>query len=223
MCSTYLYIGAGIDTQPLLHFPLAQVFICVDSQPFSEYGRGSVFDTEMYRYYFIEQLIGTYAQIGFVLLSRKIYNNNYQDIQPELFVFWNKETHQRIKYYTSTDILYDLNPKLIADIQQTTALIVSRYFPHKVLLDYIQPPIDFYGYDTTVWDYITADNSSGSELSSTMKMFENPHIANKYIHKWFLVVEETGQIIEKTSYMDFFQKSRVISHKFLQRNIPSRK
>jgi hypothetical protein len=100
-----------------------------------------------------------------------------------------------------------LNPELIADIQQTTALIVSRYFPHKVLLDYIHQPIDFYGYDNTVWDYITADNSSGSELASTMKTFENPHIANKYVRKWFLVFDETGQMIEKTNYMDFFRKS----------------
>jgi hypothetical protein len=203
MKDTYLYIGAGIDIQPLLHFPLVQLFICIDSQPFSEYGRGSVFDTEMYRYYFITNLIAAYAQIGFALSSRALYND--KNIQPELFVFWNKETHQHIKYYTSTDILYDLNPDLITDIRQTTALIVSRYFPHKVLLDYIQQPIDFYGYDNTVWDYITADNSSILELSSTMKMFENPHISNQYIRKWFLVLEESGQIIEKTSYMDFFR------------------
>ena len=198
MCSTYLYIGAGIDTHPILHFPLTQVFICIDSQPFSEYGRGSVFDDELYRYDFVEQLIDAYAQIGFAITSRKIYHKN---IKPELFIFWNKETNQHIKYYTSTDILYDLNPELIADIQQTTALIVSRYFPHKVLLDYIQKSIDFYGYDNTVWDYIT----SGSELSSTMKMFENPHIANQYIRKWFLVCYETGQILEKAGYMDFFE------------------
>ena len=202
--SSYLYVGAGIDTQPLLHFPLAQVFICIDSQPFSEYGRGSVFDAELYRYDFIETLINAYAQIGFAISSRKIIDlGNNHNIQPELFIFWNNETKQHIKYYTSTDILYDLNPELIADIQQTTALIVSRYFPHKILLDYIQQPIDFYGYDTTVWDYITADNSSGSELSSTMKMFEQLHIVNKYIRKWFLVCDETGQIIEKASYMNF--------------------
>lgn len=197
MKDTYLYIGAGIDIQPLLHFPFVELFICIDSQPFSDYGRGQVFDAEMYRYDFIEQLINSYAQIGFALSSRKLYNDK------NIYIFWNKKTHQHIKYYTSTDILYNLNPELIADIQQTTALIVSRYFPHKVLLDYIQPPIDFYGYDNTVWDYITDDNSGSSELSSTMKMFENPHIANKYIRKWFLVSEETGQIIEKTSYMDF--------------------
>ena len=212
MCSAYLYVGAGIDTQPLLHFPLAQVFICIDSQPFSEYGRSSVFDDELYRYDFIEQLIGAYAQIGYILSSRKIYNNknNNHIIQPELFIFWNKETHQHIKYYTSTDILYDLNPELIYDIQQTTALIVSRYFPHKILLDYILQPINFYGYDNTVWDYITVDNSSGSELSSIMKMFENPHIVNKYIRKWFIVCEETGQIIERDSYMDFFEEIKTI-------------
>jgi len=206
MCSAYLYIGAGIDTQPLLHFPFAQLFICIDSQPFSEYGRGSVFDAELYRYDFIETLINAYAQIGYILSSREIYyKNNNHNIQPELFIFWNNETKQRIKYYTSTDILYDLNLELIEDIQQTTALIVSRYFPHKVLLDYINQPIDFYGYDTTVWNYITADNSSGSELSSTMKMFENPHIVSKYIHKWFLVFDESGEIIEKASYIDFFE------------------
>ena len=212
MCSAYLYVGAGIDTQPLLHFPLAQVFICIDSQPFSEYGRSSVFDDELYRYDFIEQFIGAYAQIGYILSSRKIYNNknNNHIIQPELFIFWNKETHQHIKYYTSTDILYDLNPELIYDIQQTTALIVSRYFPHKILLDYILQPINFYGYDNTVWDYITVDNSSGSELSSIMKMFENPHIVNKYIRKWFIVCEETGQIIERDSYMDFFEEIKTI-------------
>ena len=204
--NTYLYVGAGIDTQPLLHFPLAQVFICIDSQPFSEYGRGQLFDTEMYRYDFIEKLIYAYAQIGFVLLSRKIYHKNTNhNIQPELFIFWNNETKQHIKYYTSTDIVYDLNPELIVDIQQTNALIVSRYFPHKVLLDYIQQPIEFYGYDTTVWDYITVDNSSGSELSSTMKIFETQHIANQYIRKWFLVCDETGQIIEKTNYIDLFE------------------
>jgi hypothetical protein len=203
--SSYLYIGAGIDTQPLLHFPLAQVFICIDSQPFSDYGRGSVFDAEMYRYNFVEQLIYAYAQIGYILSSRKIIYlcKNHQAIQPELFIFWNKETSQCVKYYTSTDIVYDVNPELIADIQQTTALIVSRYFPHKILLDYIQPHIDFYGYDNTVWAYITSDNSSVSELSSTMKMFENPHISNKYIHKWFMVCDESGEIIERTSYVDF--------------------
>jgi hypothetical protein len=206
MCSAYLYVGAGIDTQPLLHFPLAQVFICIDSQPFSEYGRSSVFDDELYRYDFIEQLIGAYAQIGYILSSRKIYNkNNNHTIQPELFIFWNKETHQSIKYYTS------LNPELIYDIQQTTALIVSRYFPHKILLDYILQPINLYGFIRFFGtNYITVDNSSGSELSSIMKMFENPHIVNKYICKWFIVCEETGQIIERDSYIDFFEKIKTI-------------
>jgi len=210
--SSYLYVGAGIDTQPLLHFPLAQVFICIDSQPFSEYGRGSVFDAKLYRYDFVEKLINAYAQIGFILSSREIIDlcNNNHNIKPELFIFWNNETKQHIKYYTSADILYDLNPELIADIQQTTALIVSRYFPHKILLDYIKQPIDFYGYDTTVWAYITADNSSCCELSSTMKMFENPHIASKYICKWFVVCDKSGEMIEKCSYLDMFKNENYI-------------
>ena len=59
--STALYIGAGIDTIPINYGHWIDMFICIDSQPYSEFGilQGGIGENGYDKYYrpnFIKEL-----------------------------------------------------------------------------------------------------------------------------------------------------------------------
>ncbi len=79
-----------------------------------------------------------------IIQYKKEKYSPYND--PTLLVFRNDITNQVIKYYISTNILYNMNDELKNDIYNSDTLYVSGYFPDVELLDYLSPTmINFVG------------------------------------------------------------------------------
>jgi hypothetical protein len=167
-----LYIGAWDHIDPVFHFAKTKEFVFVDTQPRSEFDREKIFETCFYRKKFYKRIIDTYYKAGFRLFSTTIldkeyykklkvhteYGDNesistYKHINPTLLHFVNPITDQTIKYYISTNIKYNMSNLLQDDIKQTDGLLLSGYFPNKILLDYLpETNKTFYCYNQTCYD-----------------------------------------------------------------------
>jgi len=160
-----LYIGAWNHIQPISHFPKTREFIFIDTQPRSEFDKEHIFISCFYRHRFYKNVLRIWSQYGFSLLSSTVLDKTYDKSlvfdtheeskpyknNPTLLHFVNPITNQTIRYYISTNIKYNMCPQLKEDIQQSDGIILSGYFPDKVLFDYIQKPITFYCYTSTCY------------------------------------------------------------------------
>lgn len=112
-------------------------------------------------------------------------------INPHIFYFYNDKTNQKVKYYVSTNIMYNMYMELEKDIRETDALIVSGYHPNNKLFDYFDIPKIFYGSTTTYFGSEEASDSTiitwlHENLSHTIKYFSEYHLVN------FLTNESVG-------------------------------
>ena len=162
-----LYIGANTHLTPVRHFPNTKEFIFIDTQPRSEFDREHIFETCFYRHRFYKRLLRTLSQYGFILLSttvldkqyeKTLFDDNYvkkhyEHCNPTLLYFSNPVTSQTLKYYISTNILYNMCPVLEQDIKQTDGLIISGYHPHQKVLDYLPKSVRWYCYNSTCYSY----------------------------------------------------------------------
>uniref|UniRef100_A0A6C0CZJ9 Uncharacterized protein n=1 Tax=viral metagenome TaxID=1070528 RepID=A0A6C0CZJ9_9ZZZZ len=217
-----LYIGAGTDTNPLSHFPDVKTFIFIDTQPRSEFDSINSYIHWYSRQDFVKQVNLEYTKIGFSLVSEKVLDAEYYKqilnkdqlaiyesetiafsfINPTLLVFINTQTGQTVKYYISTNILSNMNIELIDDIKNIYGLIICGFNPHKVLLDYITPPINFYGYSETVYRYITISDDE-EHINSVLAELQN-NTEQKYFSNFYFINQNSGEIIRKEKYSNFF-------------------
>jgi hypothetical protein len=176
-----LYVGAGCNIQKVSHFNETKQFVFIDSQPRSGFDTGqSKFHKEFYEPNFYNDLISSCKHYGFLLDFVSVLDNNYykkiisskwyytswfykipNDINPTLLVFTNKNTNQRINYYISTNIKFNMNEYLRNDIASCDGIIVSEYFPEKDILRYFDRPKIFFGYTNTC--YFIEDNTHNDE------------------------------------------------------------
>jgi hypothetical protein len=169
-----LYIGAWDHIDPVFHFSKTKEFVFIDTQPRSEFDNPKLFETCFYRHNFYKRITDIWSLYGFTLLSTTIldkeyyknlklnteyddkYNDNtiYEHINPTLLHFVNPITDQTIKYYISTNIKYNMCKLLEDDIKETDGLILSGYFPNKIILDYLpETNKTFYCYSATCYSY----------------------------------------------------------------------
>ena len=163
--SKILYIGTGLHLDVLKHFDSTKEFIFVDIQPRSEFDSPDSFYEGFYRKNFYPKLIELAREFGFELekseeldpeyfvnildIAQRIkWLNNvketFPNICPTLLIFFNSITGQKLKYYISTNILYNMCWDLENDISSSEGLIISGYHPNKILLNYIPFPINLY-------------------------------------------------------------------------------
>ena len=96
----------------------------------------------MYQHGFVlEEVIDldkTYTERAFTMFERIYYSffelPNY--INPQLLIFYSEETNQKVKYYISTNIIYNKNDHLNLDIKESDALLVSDFIPSEKILEY---------------------------------------------------------------------------------------
>jgi hypothetical protein len=166
-----LYIGAGLDFSPVIHFSQVREFVFIDTQPRSEFDGhiydGSLFFDGFYRHKFIDLLVKNAAKFGFELVERIELDSDYHnqiltqeqkdfwgmnfleifpDINPNLLIFLNSSTSQIVKYYISTNIKLNMCERIKMDIAETNGLIIAGYHPDKIILEYISKPIKLYCY-----------------------------------------------------------------------------
>jgi len=162
-----LYVGAACHLSPLQLFSDTKEFVFIDTKPRSEFDNSNAFVRAFYRESFAVDLMLKMLDLGFSLVditdldktySKKImsfYQRIYyicgepQYINPHLFLFMNKKTGQTLKYYVSTNILYNMNNDLEREIGECDGLIISGFFPHVHILSYMKPKVAFIGYSST--------------------------------------------------------------------------
>ena len=122
-----LYFGAGYDILPLINFKDTKEFVFIDTQPRAQYDYSSKFCYDYYNYNFYNELVAKYEAIGFKQAScfvldnkyhKKLWNNTQKIyysvfdipkfINPHLCIFYNSITKQKIKYYLSCNVLFNL-------------------------------------------------------------------------------------------------------------------
>ena len=142
--NSVLYFGPWDDTSFLDIFPDSKKFILVDSQPSTQWG---------YNKHFVDDVIREYESRDFVLMNIEetqeyfssfsfFKTNEYTN--PHLFIF-KRGDGTTIKYYMSTDIMYNMTQELAKDISKTDTLYINGYFPSCRLFEYFKGPKNFVG------------------------------------------------------------------------------
>lgn len=223
-CNKILYVGAGCHIEPVKHFPLTKLFVFVDSQPRSECDSFHYkFNKNFYRQHFINDLISTCQYYGFLFDSYTILDKKYSkkiinkawyytswfykipnDINPTMLVFINNKTQQKLIYYISTNIKFNMNKYLLNDIGTCDGIIVSGYFPEKDILQYFIKPKAFFGYTNTCY-YIKNDDSN--EKENNILYFLHNCICNTqyYFTGFYMVSNDSGVIAHCQSFSHFLE------------------
>lgn len=149
-----VYIGAGTDIVPVLLFDTIDEYICIDSQPFSEFGtqtyivntntakhvsRDERFFNDFSRRNFMENLINVMKQNYFRMVEK---NDDF------LLFKNNKKT---IKYYYSCAFPEYVTKEMKDELKDCNVLILVGHDPHKDILKYIKLPTTIIASNNTVY------------------------------------------------------------------------
>lgn len=219
-----LYVGAGYHIEPVRHFPETKTFVFIDSQPRSKFDSfHAKFNKNFYRPYFINDLITSCQHYGFLLDSYTVLDKKYSkqiisrtwyytswfykipdDINPTMLVFINRKTQQKLVYYISTNIKFNMNKHLLSDIGSCDGIIVSGYFPEKDILQYFIKPKVFFGYTNTCY-YI--DDDDLKEEENTILFFLHNCICNipYYFKEFYMVCNDSGVITKCKDFLHFLE------------------
>jgi hypothetical protein len=220
-----LYLGAGNNIEVVNYFPKCNEFILIDTQPRSEHDTKDYFYEGFYRDKFFNRVIKKCEKYGFILKeiielepnyikniktieTSSEYMNNISDIpyiNPHLLIFKNnlKNDSRTIKYYISTNILFNMNPMLEDDIKSSDTLYVAGYFPDIILLNYINKKINFVGDNCTVY-FFEPDEDENNIISNNIEL-------NDYFDNYYLVWRRKSLIIICDSLKDIDMKKKLIN------------
>ena len=175
-----LYIGAGKDTLPFTHCNWIHHYICIDSQPYSEYGilqSGRInkngHDT-FFRPQFLDELDQAYGRIGYY---KKKSDNPIRNMR------WYSNMKNHIFYYFNTAIPhhYFMFKTAFKDVD---TIIVSGHDPDSIVLKFIAKRLDFIGFEGTSYDPQENPENENSILSrlhrGDIQCFFNKYF---FIHK----------------------------------------
>lgn len=227
-----LYLGAGLDINVVNYFPDCNEFVLIDTQPRSEHDQESYFYEGYYRNRFLERLINKCKKYGFVLNEIIELDSNYMNlitnieknpeyidrelkdvpyINPHLLIFM--KNIRTIKYYISTNIIFNMNPILEKDISESDTLYIAGYHPDCELLKYLNnKKRNFVGSNSTIYytDYDETENN-------IIKFFIENNIMDEYFDKYYLMWTEKSSIILCNNLEDLNNKRIVLwSNKHIQ-------
>lgn len=172
MTKTAIYVGAGIDIQPILLFPEIDIFYYIDSQPFSVHGTRAIYETQVNllgRIDFTDRLDNTFENV----LKMKLTFSSY-------FLRIYKNEKVQVYYCTNTSFPEDYKYiKHIFDSPNLYAFIMCGYDPHSVMLKHLEKPIIFIGNDRTCY----ADAEYDWENLQDSSFYWLNHNVNNIQHK----------------------------------------
>ena len=218
-----LYIGAGYDIKPVMHFPETKEFVFIDSQPRIKNEKLFLepeFNKKEYNSDFVNNLLLSCLYYGFTLESTNILDKNYykkiiskkmyyiswfkklpKHINPTILEFINKETQQRITYYISTNINFNMNNRLLFDISSSDSIIVTDYFPEINVLEHFGSSKIFIGYSNINYQ----NGMSDKHFKNDLLYFLHNYSCNRryYFSDFHIVDDETGTITKCQDFNDF--------------------
>jgi hypothetical protein len=213
-----LYLGASDHIEVVNIFPNCNEFILVDTKPRSEHDVKYYFYEGFYRINFLKAVINKLKKYGFILdktielepnyvnLIETIETNNHNTnkdlntisyINPHLLLFKNEENNNRIvKYYISTNILFNMNSLLRTDIYEADTLYDAGYHPNIELLKYFSSngnikKKNFVGDNNTCY-YIDYDDDEDNIIKN---FINNTFNMNDYFDNYYLVWRKKSMII----------------------------
>jgi len=186
MSNKILYIGSWSHFKVTMDFDKTEEFVFIDTQPRSEFDR-EIFDPVMYRTRFYDHIMEKSKKYGFELKSTLTLDPSYSDkikadpnipfVCPTLLTFEKAASanniKQTIRYYISTNIIYNMSEQLKSDIRTTDSLILSGYFPNKLVFKMLNSDIIIYCYTSTVYEFDPAYDIENilSELQNVEKNY----------------------------------------------------
>lgn len=218
-----LCVGSGCNIQHVTHFSETKEFVFIDSQPRIRNDKIHLepkFHKKEYVSDFVNNLLLTCLYNGFILQSKTILNKNYykkintkkwnciswckkipKNVNPTMLVFINNNTNQKIIYYISTNIIYNICDNLSFDISSCDAVIVNGYFPEIDILEYFGTSKIFIGYSGTNY---SVDINDEYYKNSILYFLHNYSCNRQYFFSEFYVVENETGIISKCQNFDKF-------------------
>ncbi len=197
-----LYLGPWDHIDVVSYFPLTTEFVFIDILPGGQLD-GMDFYEGFYNKNFIKIITDKCESFGFILKSitnldptfiNKMNNINDDSLQlpyvnPHLFEFVNYDEQtqitRKIKFYVSTNILYNMCGQLEQDIYEANALYISGYHPDIKLLEYFNcKKKAFIGDSNTIYylnDYCSDDYTNIIYNFHTNKLNEFEYFHSFYI------------------------------------------
>ncbi len=239
MINKLLYIGAGLDICTARQFSETHEFIFIDTLPRTEYGDIFKFSFSRYRHSFINELIKKASAFGFTfkksielnpqfykrILNIKqqiqyIFNPIQTVINPILLLFYNNKTQQSIRYYVSTNILFNMCQNLRDDVDSCDAIYLKGYIPDAIILNYINKPIIFIGASYTTVFTIDDDDDDKNNLIYYLNGIKNNSSKLKQYFKKFYIYNETNTSLQECSnFNEFMSISYTIINKVVLNNM----
>lgn len=213
-----LYIGAGTHIEIVDDFLNVKEFVFVDTNPRSDYDI-NYFNYNDYDKNFCKILIDKCLDRNFKLCQSVLLeeywkhkltwqeklcyciNNISELINPTLLIFINEVTGQKIKYYISTSILYNMNYELKMDIRQSDGFIFDALSTHEKILHYFAEPKICIGYLENNYDIIKYNENTlihflNNNMCSTFYYFKHFHLVENNF-------EEKNKIHVYNSFHEF--------------------
>lgn len=202
MFNQVLYIGPWFDIDYLQIFKDTKTFILIETQPRTQWDssyNNLVLINQNKNY--IDELIQIYKEKNFILSSFYHFMEDYTEttlsdydrvkyietkkskfVDPTLLIFFNPKTGQSVKYYASTNILYNIDNELKNDIYDSDTLYLSGYTPDISLLNYISHyMVNLVCDNDTIYAYDEYENDIISEF--ILKNNEKDYFKNIYLYK----------------------------------------
>lgn len=229
-----LCVGTGYNIQHVIHFSETKEFVFIDSQPRIKNENLYLepkFEKKEYVSDFVNNLLLTCLFNGFEFESKYVLDKKYhtkiiskkwqyisclkripENINPTMLVFINKNTHQKIIYYISTNINFNVDSNLRYDISSSDAIIVTEYFPEIILLEYFDSSKIFIGYSNINYQDSVTDKAFQNDI---IYFLHNYPCNTQYFFSGFYCLDNESGIITKCNDFDDFL---VYNLKYISKN-----
>ncbi len=212
-----LYVGAWDHIEVINYFPHCNEFILIDTQPRSDHDKKDYFYEGFYRANFLKKIIKKCKKYGFILDKTIELDNNYLPhyndypyINPHLFIFI--KNNISIKFYISTNILFNMCPMLEKDIFEADTLYNAGYHPDCELLKYfssdgIIKKKNFVGDNNTCYyvEYEEDDNNIIKKFIENNNYHMDDYFDNYYLvwrkKSMIILCDNLGDIDEKKTFL----------------------
>ena len=141
------------------------------------------------------------------------WKSKYPHINPHVFLFKNKYTHQTLKYYVSTNFLYNMSPELRNDMCNADGLILSGYFPNKQLLQYFTEPKTIIGFTETYFPHESELNDMDCSSSIIRELVDDENREKPlWVNQYYMISTHTTHMVKCKSMHDIYEKSEYESN-----------
>lgn len=154
-----LYMGPSFHLEMINYFPKCKKFIFIDIEPRNEFD--DLYDEILFKNNFVPKLISKFTINNFIITNIIKLDNNYHKkfnieekpyLNPHLITAYNYTTNVQIKYYISTNILFNMNDQLKNDIYNCNGLYTAGYWPNDYLTTLLNKDVTFIGDNNTIYE-----------------------------------------------------------------------